>query len=56
MIRTALNRQKRFKKLIEDPKGYGYVDISSEILPELAGDRIFLSSTWMQKKAKRPKK
>ncbi|WP_339220935.1 ABC transporter substrate-binding protein [Paenibacillus sp. FSL H8-0332] len=30
------------QKLIEDPKGYGYVDISSEILPELAGDRIFI--------------
>ncbi|WP_341277946.1 ABC transporter substrate-binding protein [Paenibacillus sp. FSL H8-0537] len=30
------------QKLIEDPKGYGYVDISAEMLPELAGDRIFI--------------
>ncbi|WP_052676004.1 ABC transporter substrate-binding protein [Paenibacillus sp. IHBB 10380] len=30
------------QKLIEDPKGYGYIDISAELLPELAGDRIFI--------------
>jgi len=30
------------QKLIDDPDNYGYADISVELLPKMAGDRIFI--------------
>ncbi|MFF2910321.1 ABC transporter substrate-binding protein [Paenibacillus sp. NPDC057934] len=45
---TFVYHEKGFKptagiqKLIDDPENYGYSDISAEVLPNIAGDRIFI--------------